>query len=240
MKLIASEFTFRYTEFSSPVFSSMNFTTGCFSRLGIIGRSGSGKSTLLRVIGGSLQAGLGKVTLEGGDAAQGGFGYVHQEPAILPWLNVVRNSSLGAELAPQRLNSEFREDTRRRLLVSFGLVDRQHSLPRTLSGGMKQRLALVNALSSGASALLLDEAFSASDARYRGTIFSELKSFAFEESGRSIIFITHEMADIVELSDMVLCLPNSPDGQPTIIDASKGWTKSSRKQLAELMLGEKL
>jgi ABC-type nitrate/sulfonate/bicarbonate transport system ATPase subunit len=238
MKLIADRLSFRYSETGGQVFDTLSASVTDFTRLALVGRSGSGKSTLLKLLGGALEAQSGDLAVEPTFGSQVRYGYIHQEIGLLPWLSVAQNGRLGARFSGDVASTLPNGSGRQLLYMRFGLNDHKDRLPKSLSGGMKQRLALVNALTSGSNVLLLDEAFSASDVRYRDAMFTELRAFAPQGGNNGVIFISHDIADVLELSDMALCLPNRAGNQIRFIDARHGWTSGKRKQLGELMLGE--
>ena len=138
--------------------------------LTIIGPSGCGKSTLLRLLAGLVQPDSGQVVLQGQPLPdpsdrQGRFGYMPQRDTLLPWRTVLENVILGVELAGGSRESA-REDARQ-LLPLFGLDGFEDNWPSTLSGGMRQRAALLRTFLAGYDILLLDEPFGALDALTR-------------------------------------------------------------------------
>ncbi len=167
----------------------------------LLGPSGCGKSTILRLIAG-LDTG---VTFEGHIRASDGgpvperVAYMAQTDLLLPWLDVVGNVTLGARLrgeAPQVAQAEA-------LVARLGLKDHAHKRPAQLSGGQRQRVALARTLMEDRAIVLLDEPFSALDARMR----SEMQDLAAEHlAGRTVLLVTHDPGEAARLGDRVFLL----------------------------------
>jgi NitT/TauT family transport system ATP-binding protein len=168
----------------------------------ILGASGCGKSTLL-----SLIAGLDKVTSGTIEIADGRPAVMFQEPALLPWLTVRRNVEL-----PMRIHStdpDQRNQTVNRLLSMVGLIDFADHRPHQLSGGMRQRCALARALAQESELLLMDEPFAALDALTRDSLHDDLNRI-WQETGKTIIFVTHNVREAVRLGDRVVLMTPRP------------------------------
>jgi NitT/TauT family transport system ATP-binding protein len=179
---------------------SLELTKGEF--VCILGASGCGKSTLL-----SLIAGLDKVTSGTIEIADGRPAVMFQEPALLPWLTVRRNVEL-----PMRIHNvdEDQRDLRtNRLLSMVGLIDFADHRPHQLSGGMRQRCALARALAQDSELLLMDEPFAALDAITRDQLHDDLNRI-WQETGKTIIFVTHNVREAVRLGDRVVLMTPRP------------------------------
>ena len=182
----------------------------------IIGPSGSGKSTLFNIICGLLQPDAGQVLLDG-QAVQGRagtFGYMPQKDLLLPWRSVLGNVVLGPELrgdGPEQSRREARE-----LLPLFGLDGFADAYPALLSGGMKQRAALLRTFLTHREVLLLDEPFGALDALSRGDLQEWLLGI-WAKFGKTILFITHDVDEALFLSDRVYVLTPRPGRVRTVI-----------------------
>ncbi|MET7422558.1 ABC transporter ATP-binding protein [Dactylosporangium sp. NPDC005555] len=175
----------------------------------LVGPSGCGKSTLLRIVAG-LETGSGGSVLVAGTPVDGprkDFGMVFQQPVLLPWLTIFRNVMLPAQVARDRSPQARQRATD--LLELVGLDGFQHRYPRELSGGMQQRAALVRALMSRPSLLLMDEPFGALDALTRETMNAELLRI-WSETGATTLFVTHSISEAVFLSDVVVVLSGRP------------------------------
>ncbi len=180
--------------------------------LTIIGPSGCGKSTLLRLLAGLVQPDSGQISLQGQflpDASdrQGRFGYMPQRDTLLPWRTVLENVILGVELAGGSLDSA-REEARQ-LLPLFGLDGFENNWPSTLSGGMRQRAALLRTFLAGYDILLLDEPFGALDALTRRMLQQWLLGVRTRFS-KTILFITHDIDEALLLGDRVLVFSPRP------------------------------
>ena len=181
----------------------------------LLGPSGVGKSTLLRLIA-SLDVGVafsGEVSTSDGKSLEGRLAYMAQSDLLLPWLNVAQNIQLGAKLRGEA--TEARLDD---LLVRTGLQAHRDKHPPALSGGMRQRAALARTLMEDRPIVLLDEPFSALDAKTR----AEMQELAFELlKGRSVLLVTHDPAEAARLGTEILLMQDSgiskvaaPSGTP--------------------------
>lgn len=180
------------------------------SFVSLIGPSGCGKSTLLRVVAGILQVTSGTVLVEGGSAVAAQqahrFGFVFQDPALLPWRSAQENVELLGELIGVAPGERRAQATA--LLALVGLAGREHLRPSQLSGGMRQRVAIARALAINPSILLMDEPFSAVDEFQRELLNAELLRI-WSEQQNSVLFVTHNIEEAVFLSDFVCVM--SPD-----------------------------
>lgn len=193
----------------APILRNLSFTVKDGEFVSVIGPSGSGKSTLFRLISGLEKQDEGCILLNGKAVRNrlGHIGYMSQKDGLLPWLTVFENASLPLTL--KGLNgSEVRKDIMEKL-ETFGLTGYEHSYPHELSGGMRQRVSFLRALSSGSDLLLLDEPFSALDAVTK-TIMHEWLLEQWTETGKTILFITHDVEEALFLSDRTLLFSESP------------------------------
>ena len=165
----------------------------------IVGPSGCGKSTLLNILAGILKPDTGRVTItENGKPAE--LGYVFQSARLLPWRNVLDNLFL--------VQSERNDETRercRKYLDMVGLGDVEHKFPGQLSGGMQQRVGIARAFAVEPDLLLMDEPFSHLDAITGRTLRRELNQI-WTATGKTVLFVTHDVGEAVELSDRVIVL----------------------------------
>ncbi|MCB9437529.1 MAG: ABC transporter ATP-binding protein [Anaerolineales bacterium] len=175
----------------------------------IIGPSGCGKSTLLEVIAGLQQPDSGTIILKGESLSNrlGRTAYMPQQDALLPWRTVLNNVILGQEVG--RGHRRQAKQRAQELLPLFGLEGFAHSFPTQLSGGMRQRAALLRTFLMGKDILLLDEPFGALDAITR----HELQAWLLQvwgHFGYTIVFVTHDVEEAITLSDRVIVLSTRP------------------------------
>ncbi|RVU55073.1 ABC transporter ATP-binding protein [Anaerosphaera multitolerans] len=173
--------------------------------ISIIGPSGCGKSTLLRIIGGLDKPTTGTLTYSGGENPE--LGFVFQDSVLLPWKNVRENA--GFPLKIKKIETEDNYKKLDELLELAGLEDFKDSLPRELSGGMKQRVSIVRALSYDAPMLLMDEPFGALDAITRDHLNIELLKI-WDKTKKTVLFVTHSIEEAVFLSDKVIVMSPRP------------------------------
>ena len=175
----------------------------------LIGPSGCGKSTLFNIICGLMEPEEGQVWLNSSvDGLRiGTVGYMPQKDLLLPWRSVLDNIILGPELAGVDRRKARREA--RELLPLFGLAGFEDSYPVTLSGGMKQRAALLRTVSCHRDIMLLDEPFGALDALTRSTLQDWLLGI-WQRFRQTILFITHDVEEAVYLSDRVYVMSARP------------------------------
>ena len=174
----------------------------------LLGPSGCGKSTLLRLVAGFLLPDSGNVELQGERIMGPGpdRGVVFQEDALFPWLTVRENVGFGAG---RRMPREALEEEVSRYLQRVGLGAFGGYLPRELSGGMKQRVALARVLILRPKVLLMDEPFGALDALTRGEMHELFLSLMRETNGTSL-FVTHDVEEAVTLADRLWVMDRSP------------------------------
>jgi NitT/TauT family transport system ATP-binding protein len=175
----------------------------------IVGPSGCGKSTLLKILAGLLPASRGEARLRGTPilGPRRDIGVVFQAPVLFPWRTVLGNVLLPVDV--QRLGRERMTSRALDLLRLVGLAGFEKRYPRELSGGMQQRVALVRALIHDPAILLMDEPFGALDAMTREQMNVELQRIWLERR-KTVIFITHSIAEAVFLADRVFVMTSRP------------------------------
>jgi ABC-type nitrate/sulfonate/bicarbonate transport system, ATPase component len=173
--------------------------------ISIIGPSGCGKSTLLRIVGNLDKATSG--TIEYKDGVDQQLGFVFQDSVLLPWKNVRENAEF--PLVIQKKQTKENEEKLDELLELAGLTEFKTALPRELSGGMKQRVSIVRALSYDAPLMLMDEPFGALDALTRDHLNEELLKI-WQKTKKTIIFVTHSIEEAAFLSDRVVVMSPRP------------------------------
>ena len=187
----------------------------------LIGPSGCGKSTMLRLAGGLLEPDRGTVVVDGqspNDARrQKRYGFVPQNPALLPWRTVRSNVSLLGDVNRQTGNSAMSADDQLRMLDDIGLTPFLDSVPRELSGGLQQRVSIARAFALGAPVLLMDEPFSALDEITRADMRYLLLDL-WGQIGSTVLFVTHSIPEAVVLSDRVAVLGARPGRITRVVD----------------------
>ena len=175
----------------------------------VVGPSGCGKSTLLHVLGGFIPGDAGDIRVHGREVVGPGpdRGMVFQEFSLFPWRTVSGNVGWGLEVrgAP----AAERAAIVNRYLELTGLSEFRDHLPAELSGGMKQRVALARVLAFDPKVLLMDEPFGALDAQTRELMQEELTRL-WERTGKTIVFVTHDIEEAVYLGDRVVVLTARP------------------------------
>lgn len=175
----------------------------------ILGSSGCGKTTLLRLIAGLDVAQAGSIILDGEEihGTSPKVGMVFQEYSLFPWRTVIDNIAFGLEM--RGIPKEERYRIAERYLELVNLVQFRGSYPSELSGGMRQRVAVARALTLDPVLLLMDEPFGALDAQTRNMLQKELLDI-WEETKKTIVFITHSVDEAVFLSDRIIVLTPRP------------------------------
>ena len=192
-----------------PVLDGVGFDVAPGEFVAVIGPSGCGKSTLFDVVAGLEVPDAGRVLLDGADATGRveEFAYMPQQDLLFPWRTVLDNTALGLEVAGVR-RREARERARA-LFPAFGLAGFEQMRPDELSGGMRQRAALLRTVVQERPVLLLDEPFGALDSLTRG----DMQTWLHDVRARfdwTVLLITHDIREAVYLSDRVVVLGPRP------------------------------
>lgn len=215
MRVICSDLGVSFDSAGGKVeaLANVTFETREGEFLAVVGPSGSGKTTLLKAIANLVPARTG--TIQRLPAADGGYRalIVSQEHNLFPWMTVLRNAAFGLEMTG--VGKAERRERALELLRRFGMAGWDGFYPGQLSLGMKQRVAVIRSFLSNPSLLLMDEPFSALDVQTRLTLQEELLAL-WEQSHKSVIFVTHDVEEAILLSDRVLVLGAHPG---TFIDS---------------------
>ena len=189
--------------------ADIDFAVGDGEFVSVVGPSGCGKSTLLRILAGLMPPTDGNAALAGSpiDGPRRDIGVVFQSPVLFPWRTVLGNAELPVDV--QGLDRKAMRAKALELLKLVGLEGFESRYPRELSGGMQQRVSLVRALIHDPALLLMDEPFGALDAMTRETMHIELQRIWMERR-KTIVFITHSIAEAVFLADRVLVMTPRP------------------------------
>jgi len=192
-----------------PVIDDITFAAERGQFVSIIGPSGCGKSTLFNIMAGLENPGEGRVLVDGNDVTGRAekFAYMPQKDLLFPWRNVLDNTILGLQV--QGVKKKEARERAKPLFGQFGLEGFEKSLPFQLSGGMRQRAALLRTVVQGRDVLLLDEPFGALDSLTRTEMQAWLET-VWEQFGWTVVLITHDIREAVFLSDRVLVLSARP------------------------------
>jgi len=212
------------------VFLNLNLFMEKGSFVSLIGPSGSGKSTLCNIIAGIENPDSGEVHLAGRNitGTSGNVGYMFQKDLLLPWRTLLDNATLGCDLKKNDKDISRREAAQ--WLKRFGLLEFAGCYPHQLSGGMKQRAALLRTILFGKSTLLLDEPFGALDALTRREMQYWLLSI-WNEVQKTVLFVTHDIEEAILLADKIIVLSKRPAEIVDIIEVP-----FSRPRKPELIL----
>ena len=191
---------------------SISFDVNNEQFIAIVGSSGCGKSTLLNIISGLLEKTNGTIKFYKENPI---IGYMLQEDALLPYLNILDNATLGLSL--KKIKTKENIEYTKKLLETYGLKDFIYKYPKELSGGMKQRVALIRTLAIKPDILLLDEPFSALDYQSRLSVSEDVYNIIKKEK-KTVIMITHDIAEALSLSDKIIVLSKRPSIVKKIYD----------------------
>lgn len=175
----------------------------------IVGPSGCGKSTLLSIISGLLTPKSGTIAVNHSDGSMGypKIGYMLQHDHLFEWRTIYQNVLLGLEIQKKKTPEHLAYVEQ--LLKDYGLYDFRNKRPSELSGGMKQRAALIRTLALKPEILLLDEPFSALDYQTRLMVSADICSL-IRQTKKTVIIITHDLAEAISLADRIIVLSKRP------------------------------
>lgn len=175
----------------------------------IVGPSGCGKTTILSIIAGLLKASDGKILIDGNEfsGVNKQVGYMFQKDNLFDWRTIWQNVCIGLEI--NKTNTQENQQKVMSLLEKYGLSDFKDSRPRQLSGGMRQRVALIRTLAMNPKLLLLDEPFSALDYQTRLLVGEDVWNIIKQEK-QTAVLVTHDISEAISLSDRVIILSQRP------------------------------
>lgn len=204
-----------------PVLEDISFDVQEGDFISIIGPSGSGKSTILRLISALDTDYKGNINYS--KNVEKDLGFVFQDSVLFPWRNVYDNIKLPLEVKKNltQKNIEYVDY----LIDMMNLTDFKNSYPKELSGGMKQRASIARSLSYDPSVLLMDEPFGALDAMTRDNLNLELLK-VWKETGKTILFVTHDIEEAVFLSSKVIVLSDRPTRVKKIVSTEFNLSES--------------
>jgi len=195
---------------SFTVFKDVSLTIAPGEFVSLLGPSGCGKSTLLNIVAGLDQATVGDVSIGSKTIKAPGSdrGVVFQEAALMPWLTVLENVVFATRKTMNKVDAKHHAKKYLKLVHLSKFLD---SYPHELSGGMKQRVAIARALSMDPKVLLMDEPFGALDEQTRMMLHREVQ-FIWEETKKTILFVTHNIRESILLSDRIVLMGTRPGG----------------------------
>ncbi len=209
--LTISDVDYSYHELSgeTKALEHITFSVNSGEFIAIVGPSGCGKSTLLSMIAGLLSPENGKISLSGAPiaSARARIGYMLQKDHLFEWRTVLSNILLGLEI--QHRMNETSKANAMRMLKTYGLDSFSDSRPSQLSGGMRQRAALIRTLVLEPDLLLLDEPFSALDYQTRLSVADDIWKIIKKEE-KTAILVTHDLSEAVSMADRILILSTRP------------------------------
>ena len=202
-------------------FEHISFTVQKGEFMSIVGPSGCGKSTLLSIIAGLLPPTSGRVYVDG-EVVTGisrHIGYMLQRDNLLEWRTILSNVLFGLEIRGAKTPQNVARA--RELLKTYGLYEFRHKYPRQLSGGMRQRVALIRTLATGPDILLLDEAFSALDYQTRLNVTDDVYRILKREQVTTLM-VTHDIPESISMGDKILVLSARPAQVKEILSVDFG------------------
>lgn len=190
------------------IFDRLDFSVRQGEIVSIVGRSGAGKSTLFNLISGLLKPQSGEISVgRRADGEAGRIAYMLQKDLMMPWRTVLQNALLGIELYRKVRPDDVARA--RQMLARYGLGAVADGYPHSLSGGMRQRVALSRTLLVDPTLVLLDEPFSALDYETRLALEDDIISLR-AQSGTSVVLVTHDIEEAIAMSDRVILLGGRP------------------------------
>ena len=189
--------------------SNISFTVDTGEFIAIVGPSGCGKSTLLSIFSGLLKPDEGEILIDGIPLPDSkvNIGYMLQKDHLFEWRSILSNAALGLEI--QHKMDERHKNDLRELMNSYGLGNFENSRPSELSGGMRQRAALIRTLALEPDLLLLDEPFSALDYQTRLSVCDDISTI-IRGRHKTAILITHDLSEAVSVADRIIILSKRP------------------------------
>ena len=189
--------------------SNISFTVDTGEFIAIVGPSGCGKSTLLSIFSGLLKPDEGEILIDGIPLPDSkvNIGYMLQKDHLFEWRAILSNAALGLEI--QHKMDERHKNDLRELMNSYGLGNFENSRPSELSGGMRQRAALIRTLALEPDILLLDEPFSALDYQTRLSVCDDISTI-IRGRHKTAILITHDLSEAVSVADRIIILSKRP------------------------------
>ncbi len=220
-KLTVKNLSYAYhsMEGETPALKELSFDVENGEFLSVIGPSGCGKSTLLSLLCGLLTAESGEILIDGEpvEAHRSTIGYMLQRDHLFEWRTILANAALGLEIQKKR-NAESEKELSE-MFAAYGLDGFQSAKPSELSGGMRQRAALIRTLALKPDLLLLDEPFSALDYQTRLSVCDDISGI-IRSTEKTAILITHDLSEAISMADRILVLTKRPGTIRTLMKIS--------------------
>jgi NitT/TauT family transport system ATP-binding protein len=212
------------------IMEDISFSSQLNQFVSLIGPSGCGKSTLLRIMAGLIKPDSGRVFYRGKQVVEPikEISFVFQDFGLLPWLTNIENVKVG--LSAVNMSDEKKTAVAKKLLAQFKLDGFEDSYPNMLSGGMKQRIGVARAIASQPRVLLMDEPFSSVDELTAETLRSDIMHMLKSRniSVNTVVMVTHNVEEAVELSDKIVILSNKPSHVKEIKSIKWKYPRSKR------------
>jgi NitT/TauT family transport system ATP-binding protein len=217
LKIDHISYTYHSLEGETPALFDVSFHVKEGEFVAIVGPSGCGKSTLLSLIAGLLSPSSGFIYINGKDIKSSGknIGYMLQKDHLLDWRNTLKNVTLGLEIQHKLSDNSYVQINE--LMNTYGLITFKNSHPSELSGGMRQRAALIRTLLLEPDILLLDEPFSALDYQTRLEVADDIWGIIRKEK-KTAILITHDISEAISMADRVIVLSSRPGTAKNVFD----------------------
>jgi len=210
-------YSYHNLEGETPAIDDVSFQVNDGEFLAIVGPSGCGKSTLLSLIAGLISPDKGDIYINNKDIKSSGknIGYMLQKDHLLEWRSTLKNLTLGLEIQHKLTDSSF--ILINDMLATYGLITFKNARPSELSGGMRQRAALIRTLLLEPDILLLDEPFSALDYQTRIEVSDDIWGIIRKEK-KTAILITHDISEAVSMADRIIVFTRRPGTVKCTID----------------------
>lgn len=183
------------------VLDNVSFEIETGEIVAIVGPSGAGKSTILNLISNLIKPSEGQVLVNGN------IGYMFQRDCLFEWKTIYKNILLGLEIQKTKDNNALQRVER--MINEYGLIDFKNAFPNQLSGGMRQRVALIRTLAVNPDILLLDEPFAALDYQTKLKVSNDIYNIIRNEK-KTTIMVTHDISEAISMADKIIVLSNRP------------------------------
>lgn len=209
LKIDRLNYSYHSLNGETQAISDLSFSVYEGEFVAFVGPSGCGKSTLLSLIAGLITPGSGSILINGQEAKEAGknIGYMLQKDHLLDWRTTLKNLTLGLEIQNKLSKNSYVMINE--MLSTYGLINFQYAKPSELSGGMRQRAALIRTLLLEPDILLLDEPFSALDYQTRLEVADDIWGIIHKEK-KTAILITHDIGEAISMADRVFVLSERP------------------------------